>query len=99
MFKVLADEAFCKMFRVQKNGLYHIVCRIHDHWLAWGIKCFDWERSFSFQTLVKNYDQDMETLTKTQKQQVEKAEQSQTVDMKSAAKRLKVDQVCGGQEC
>ena len=50
------------------------------------------------QTLVKNYDQDMETLNKTQKTQVEKAEQNQTVDMKNAAKRLKMDQVrnCGG---
>lgn len=49
------------------------------------------------QTLVKNYDQDMETLNKTQKTQVEKAEQNQTVDMKNAAKRLKMDQVrnCG----
>jgi hypothetical protein len=47
---------------------------------------------------VKNYDQDMETLTKTQKQQVEKAEQSQTVDMKGAAKRLKMDQVGGDRD-
>lgn len=55
--------------------------------------CLDWGRLFSLQTLVKNYDQDMETLNKTQKQQVEKAEQNQTVDMKNAAKRLKMDQV------
>ena len=62
------------------------------------ILCLDGVRSFSLQTLVKNYDQDMETLNKTQKTQVEKAEQNQTVDMKNAAKRLKMDQVrnCGG---
>ena len=46
-----------------------------------------------FQSLVKNYDQDMETLTKQQKQQVEKAEGSQTVDLKNAAKRIKIEQV------
>ena len=46
------------------------------------------------QSLIKNYDQDMETLTKQQKQQVEKAEASQTVDLKNAAKRIKIEQVC-----
>ena len=42
---------------------------------------------------MKNYDQDMETLTKQQKQQVEKAEGSQTVDLKNAAKKIKMEQV------
>ena len=37
------------------------------------------------QSLIKNYDQDMETLTKQQKQQVEKAEASQTVDLVGAS--------------
>ena len=49
-----------------------------------------------FQSLVKNYDQDMDTLTKQQKQQVEKAETSQAVDLKSAAKRIKIEQVWYG---
>ena len=35
----------------------------------------------------------METLTKQQKQQVEKAEGSQTVDLKNAAKKIKMEQV------
>jgi len=45
------------------------------------------------QALVKNYDQDMDTLTKQQKQQVEKAESSQAVDLKTSAKRIKSEQV------
>jgi len=43
--------------------------------------------------LKKNYDQDMDTLAKQQKQQVEKAETSQQIDMKGAAKRIKIEQV------
>lgn len=95
---LLVEESFCSaQAGIQKNTasldclqkyheLYYILlCMKHP--------CLDWERSFSLQTLVKNYDQDMETLNKTQKQQVEKAEQNQTVDMKNAAKRLKMDQV------
>lgn len=42
---------------------------------------------------MKNYDQDMETLTKQQKQQVEKAEASQAIDLKNAGKRIKIEQV------
>lgn len=45
------------------------------------------------QSLVKNYDKDMDTLTKQQKQQVERAEGSQSLDLKNAAKRIKVEQV------
>lgn len=48
---------------------------------------------YKFQALVKNYDQDMDTLTKQQKQQVEKAESSQALDLKTAAKRIKSEQV------
>jgi uncharacterized protein YjdB len=48
---------------------------------------------FFFQSLVKNYDQDMDTLTKQQKQQVEKAEGSQSIDLRTAAKRIKIEQV------
>ncbi|WAR21996.1 SLK-like protein, partial [Mya arenaria] len=44
------------------------------------------------QSLVKNYDQDMDTLTKQQKQQVEKAESSQAGDLKTTAKRIKLEQ-------
>ncbi len=46
-----------------------------------------------FQTLLRNYEVDIESLTKTQKQQVEKAEAAQGIDMRLAAKKLKQDQV------
>lgn len=45
------------------------------------------------QNVKKNYDQDMDTLTKQQKQLVEKAETAQQIDMKGAAKRIKIEQV------
>ncbi|KAJ8317207.1 hypothetical protein KUTeg_005111 [Tegillarca granosa] len=47
---------------------------------------------YKSQTLVKNYDQDRDTLTKQQKQQVEKAELAQQADMKNAGRRLKNEQ-------
>lgn len=45
------------------------------------------------QNLIKNYEQDMETLTKQQKQAVEKAELMQQQDMKTTGKRIKGEQV------
>ncbi|KAL3863848.1 hypothetical protein ACJMK2_005576 [Sinanodonta woodiana] len=52
------------------------------------------ERKFEvdMQSLLKNYDQDMDMLTKQQKQQVEKAEASQAFDLKATARRIKLDQ-------
>ncbi|XP_076460316.1 serine/threonine-protein kinase 10-like isoform X7 [Babylonia areolata] len=52
------------------------------------------ERKFEaeMQTLLKNYEQDMEILTKQQKQAVEKAELAQQQDMKMTGKRIKQDQ-------
>jgi len=44
------------------------------------------------QTLLRNYEVDIEQLTKQQKQAVEKAELTQTTDQKVAAKKLKQDQ-------
>ena len=49
---------------------------------------------FTLQTLLRNYEGDIESLTKQQKQAVEKAEMTQTTDQKVAAKKLKQDQVC-----
>jgi len=45
------------------------------------------------QNLLKNYEQDMETLTKQQKQAVEKAELMQQQDMKTTGRRIKAEQV------
>ena len=46
-----------------------------------------------FQTLLRNYETDIEQLNKQQKLQVEKAEVAQGLDMKLASKKLKADQV------
>ena len=46
-----------------------------------------------FQTLLRNYESDIEQLNKQQKIQVEKAEVAQGLDMKLASKKLKADQV------
>lgn len=84
----------CSSWYPENTALLDCLQKCHDIILLCMMHpCLDWGRLFSLQTLVKNYDQDMETLNKTQKQQVEKAEQNQTVDMKNAAKRLKMDQV------
>lgn len=45
------------------------------------------------QNLLKNYEQDMETLTKQQKQAVERAELMQQQDMKTTGRRIKAEQV------
>ena len=42
---------------------------------------------------MKNYEQDMDTLTKQQKQAVEKAEFHQQQDMKTTGKKIKIEQV------
>ena len=47
---------------------------------------------FFLQTLLKNYEADIETLNKQQKQQVERAEVAQGLDMKFASKRIRQDQ-------
>ena len=49
--------------------------------------------NFLFQTLLRNYETDIEQLNKQQKLQVEKAEVAQGLDMKLASKKLKADQV------
>ena len=54
--------------------------------------------NFFFQTLLRNYETDIEQLNKQQKLQVEKAEVAQGLDMKLASKKLKADQVLSRQQ-
>lgn len=43
-------------------------------------------------TLIRSYDNDLDALNKQQKQLMEKAEQQQDLEMKIAAKRIRVEQ-------
>ena len=47
----------------------------------------------SFQTLLRNYEADIDTLNKQQKAAVERAEQAQALDMKNANRKIKLEQV------
>lgn len=43
-------------------------------------------------TLIRSYDNDLDALNKQQKQLMEKAEQQQDVELKMAAKRIRIEQ-------
>lgn len=43
-------------------------------------------------TLIRSYDNDLEALNKQQKQLMEKAEQQQDIELKMAAKRIRIEQ-------
>lgn len=83
----LQEETEMFISLIQEN--YHVYFIRTNVYFITASNC----KLFIFQALVKNYDQDMETLTKQQKQQVEKAESSQAFDLKTAAKRIKIEQV------
>lgn len=57
----------------------------------------DFANLYSFyllKALIRNYEADLEALTRQQKQQLERFEQQQDLDLKTASKRVKAEQVC-----
>lgn len=76
------------MYLSQNKLLVNIFSVLHLKYL---LNCFSW---WIFQTLLRNYETDIDTLNKQQKQAVEKAELAQQTDMKNANKKLKQEQVC-----